>query len=211
VADFAYEGKSVTGKEFLRRLREGEAAAPRHQLNRARGDALRRRRLDRFRQERARATSWRRRAAGFVIFGLVGVCIGVLTGVFLTEWLIRRWPDRLPPLRPRSSVVDPLLTTAPSPATETRPTGRVAEIVAPASVPERRVAEIAFVRARQLQSVDGLVRAGEAFATLDDHAVVEQCIRAAGRLVGRHGSQDEEVRERLARLENRLTTARKPI
>jgi len=43
----------------------------------------------------------------------------------------------------------------------------------------RQLYHTALVRARGEMSVEGVLRAAQAFAELDDHAVVEQCIRAA--------------------------------
>jgi hypothetical protein len=90
----------MRGREYLRRLEPGEPVDSRHDSNWEQAGALQRRRLDRFRKEQARATTWRRTSAGFVIFALVGISVGVLTGLLFTEWVMRMWPDRLPLLRP---------------------------------------------------------------------------------------------------------------
>jgi hypothetical protein len=110
----------MTGKEYLRRLQMQEAMAQRH------NDLERQRRVDRLREERLYAKSWRGAAASFVVFGLVGVCIGVLTGVLFTEWLIRAWPDRLPVVRPNSPALGLPATAAGPPAAETSMSAPVA-------------------------------------------------------------------------------------
>jgi hypothetical protein len=44
--------------------------------------------------------------------------------------------------------------------------------------------------------VEGVLRVGEAFAALGDHAVVAQCARVAGQLAqGRDGAVRERVRD----------------
>jgi hypothetical protein len=61
---------------------------------------------------------------------------------------------------------------------------------------------IAFFRARQQRSLDGVLHAAEAFAGLGDRTTTEQCLRAAEVLATRTGdpADDERVRLSAARL-----------
>ncbi len=64
---------------------------------------------------------------------------------------------------------------------------------------------IAFFRARQQHSLNGVLHAAEAFGQLGDHATVEQCMRVAEGLASRTGDAEELNRVRLigARLSDR--------
>jgi hypothetical protein len=61
---------------------------------------------------------------------------------------------------------------------------------------------IAFFRARQQRSLDGVLYAAEAFAQLGDRSTVEKCLRCAEALAARAGdsAHAERVRLRAARL-----------
>lgn len=62
----------------------------------------------------------------------------------------------------------------------------------------------ALFRARQEKSLDGVLRAAEAFSSLGDRQVVAQCLRIAERLAAQ--SRDPQARERVSALSARLTT-----
>jgi len=55
---------------------------------------------------------------------------------------------------------------------------------------------IAFFRARQQRSLNGVLHAAEAFGTLGDHSTVEQCMRVAEGLASRTGDAKELERVR---------------
>jgi hypothetical protein len=55
---------------------------------------------------------------------------------------------------------------------------------------------IAFFRARQQRSLNGVLHAAEAFGALGDHSTVEQCMRVAEGLASRTGDADELERVR---------------
>ena len=61
---------------------------------------------------------------------------------------------------------------------------------------------IAFFRARQQRSLNGVLHAAEAFGVLGDHSTVEQCVRVAEGLASRTGDAEEleRVRQIAARL-----------
>ena len=61
---------------------------------------------------------------------------------------------------------------------------------------------IAFFRARQQRSINGVLHAAEAFRTLGDHAIVEQCMRVAEGLAARAG--DAEGLDRVRVIASRL-------
>ena len=67
---------------------------------------------------------------------------------------------------------------------------------------------IAFFRARQQRSLNGVLHAAEAFGLLGDYATVEQCMRVAEGLAARTGDAEELNRVRLigARLSDRAST-----
>src|SRR6266446_8799712 len=56
---------------------------------------------------------------------------------------------------------------------------------------------IAFFRARQQRSLNGVLHAAEAFGVLGDHSTVEQCMRVAEGLASRTGDAEELDRVRL--------------
>lgn len=64
-------------------------------------------------------------------------------------------------------------------------------------------------RARDQGSIDGVLRTAEAFATLGDPAVVEQCLRVADELAARAGDREgcERVQAGGALLRDRLLAA----
>lgn len=61
---------------------------------------------------------------------------------------------------------------------------------------------IAFFRARQQRSLNGVLHAAEAFGTLGDHAIVEQCMRVAEGLAASVG--DAEALDRVRVIASRL-------
>src|SRR5262249_2361695 len=61
---------------------------------------------------------------------------------------------------------------------------------------------IAFFRARQQRSLNGVLHAAEAFAMLGDRSTVEQCVRVAEGLAARAG--DAEELDRVRQLASRL-------
>ena len=67
----------------------------------------------------------------------------------------------------------------------------------------RRAFLLAFVRARETGSVEGMLRAAEAFAALGEREAAQRCARVAGELAGKNGDQRERdrVRALLARLD----------
>src|SRR5437870_10610103 len=56
---------------------------------------------------------------------------------------------------------------------------------------------IAFFRARQQRSLNGVLHAAEAFSLLGDRSTVEQCMRVAEGLAARTGDDEEVNRVRL--------------
>jgi hypothetical protein len=56
---------------------------------------------------------------------------------------------------------------------------------------------IAFFRARQQRSLNGVLHAAEAFGMLGDRSTVEQCMRVAEGLASRGGDSDELDRVRI--------------
>jgi hypothetical protein len=65
---------------------------------------------------------------------------------------------------------------------------------------------IAFFRARQQRSLNGVLHAAEAFGMLGDRSTVEQCMRVAEGLASRAGDAEEldRVRGIAARLANQM-------
>src|SRR5258705_5475594 len=65
---------------------------------------------------------------------------------------------------------------------------------------------IAFFRARQQRSLNGVLHAAEAFGMLGDRSTVEQCMRVAEGLASRAGDSDEldRVREIASRLADQM-------
>ncbi len=65
---------------------------------------------------------------------------------------------------------------------------------------------IAFFRARQQRSLNGVLHAAEAFGMLGDRSTVEQCMRVAEGLASRTGDSDEldRVREIASRLADQM-------
>ncbi len=61
---------------------------------------------------------------------------------------------------------------------------------------------IAFLRARQQRSLNGVLHAAEAFGVLGDHSTVEQCMRVAEGLASR--ANDAEELERVRQIAARL-------
>lgn len=66
----------------------------------------------------------------------------------------------------------------------------------------RRAYLIALIRARQQQSLEGVLRAAEAFASLGDREVVQSCLRIAAGLAVQPG--DARVPARVRRLKERV-------
>lgn len=62
----------------------------------------------------------------------------------------------------------------------------------------RETCWIAFFRARQQRSLDGVLRAAEAFAQLGDRTIVEQCLRVAEGLAARAEDSADAARVRLS-------------
>lgn len=81
---------------------------------------------------------------------------------------------------------------------------RIAAVADPRSAPEAKVLQtylVALVRARQQRSLDGVLRTGEAFASLGDREVVDLCIRIAESLAAQ--LRDARARSRLRALKER--------
>lgn len=77
-----------------------------------------------------------------------------------------------------------------------------------AFMPKAREAYLAaFFRARQQGSVDGVLRAAEAFAALDDRQVVTQCLNVARELAGRDSQAQARVQAQASRLSDPSITA----
>lgn len=66
----------------------------------------------------------------------------------------------------------------------------------------RRLYLSALFRARQAGSLDGVLRAAEAFSALGDHEVVARCLRIAERLAA--DQRDTQARDRVLLLAERL-------
>lgn len=82
---------------------------------------------------------------------------------------------------------------------------RVGEVSGSRKASEAKVRELylaAFFRARDQRSLDGVLRAAEAFAALGDQQVAEQAIHVAQRLAAQ--AQDAQVRERVRAAAERL-------
>lgn len=82
---------------------------------------------------------------------------------------------------------------------------RIAEVTgarATADALARRVYLAALFQARQQRSLDGVLRAAEAFSSLGDHQVVAQCLRIAERLAA--DTRDAQARDRVAGFSERL-------
>ncbi len=67
---------------------------------------------------------------------------------------------------------------------------------------------VAFIRAERAGSVDGMLQTATAFANLDDHAVVEQCLRIARRTAQSQADDDalRQVDDFAARLARRFAS-----
>lgn len=65
----------------------------------------------------------------------------------------------------------------------------------------------ALFRARQQRSLDGVLRATEAFAALDDRQVVAQCLKIARDLAGRDGNAQARVQAHASRFSDPSITA----
>lgn len=84
---------------------------------------------------------------------------------------------------------------------------RIGEVTgnrATADARARRTYLAALLRAREQKSLDGVLRAAEAFSALGDREVVAQCLRIAERLAAQ--SRDPQARERVSTLSERLAT-----
>jgi hypothetical protein len=73
--------------------------------------------------------------------------------------------------------------------------GRVAGSVRGARQNAREAYLTALIRARRERSVDGALRAAEAFRRLDDRAVAEHCLRIAGQLAAGDERAEQKVQE----------------
>lgn len=81
--------------------------------------------------------------------------------------------------------------------------GEVAGNRKPAEAKARQAYLAALFRARQQESLDGVLRAAEAFAALGDREVAEQGVYVAQRLAAR--AQDAQARERVRVVAERLS------
>lgn len=81
--------------------------------------------------------------------------------------------------------------------------GEVAGARKPAEAKARQAYLTALFRARQQESLDGVLRAAEAFAALGDREVAEQGVYVAQRLAAR--AQDAQASERVRVVAERLT------
>jgi hypothetical protein len=82
--------------------------------------------------------------------------------------------------------------------------GEVTGARATADARARRAYRPALFQARQLKSLDGVLRTAEAFSSLGDRQVVAQCLRIAERLAAE--TRDAQARERVSTLSERLAT-----
>jgi hypothetical protein len=73
--------------------------------------------------------------------------------------------------------------------------GRAAGAVRGARQNAREAYLTALIRARRERSVDGALRAAEAFRRLDDRAVAEHCLRIAGQLAAGDERAEQKVQE----------------
>lgn len=91
--------------------------------------------------------------------------------------------------------------------------GEVAGTRRAAEATARQAYLIALFRARQQGTIDGALRAAEAFAALGDRDAVEQCLRVAEQLAARHSNPDARGRVRAfaADLSDRLLAAQAAV
>jgi hypothetical protein len=82
--------------------------------------------------------------------------------------------------------------------------GEVAKGREPAKAKARSLYMAALLRARSQGSLDGVLRAGEAFAALGDHGVASQAIRIAEALAAE--GNDPYASARVRSIKERLTT-----
>ncbi len=90
-----------------------------------------------------------------------------------------------------------LLTSAWSMANASLRLGAFPGLARDAAARARETYWIAFFRARQQRSLNGVLHAAEAFGVLGDHSTVEQCMRVAEGLASRTGDAEELDRVRL--------------
>lgn len=84
-----------------------------------------------------------------------------------------------------------------------RRVGRAGGLRPAAETKERQSYLLALVRAREQRSLEGVLRAGEAFASMGDREVVRLCIRVAESLAPEAGGG--AARQRMRALRERLT------